>query len=40
MRRVHPEAGFIFEDRMLLPGFLADGPAETLARALTGVAAF
>jgi len=36
MRAVHADAGFAFEDRMLLPGFLADPPAEALARALTG----
>lgn len=36
MRAVAPGTGFEFEDRMLLPGFLADGPAEALARALTG----
>lgn len=36
MRAIDPDAGIAFEDRMLLPGFLADGPAEALARALTG----
>ncbi len=36
MQAVAPGTGFAFEDRMLLPGFLADGPAEALARALTG----
>ena len=36
MRAIAPGSGFAFEDRMLLPGFLADGPAEALARALTG----
>ena len=36
MQAVDSDTGFAFEDRMLLPGFLADGPAETLARALTG----
>jgi acetylornithine deacetylase len=36
MRRVHPDAGIAFETRMDLPGFAAAGPAEALARALTG----
>ena len=36
MRAVAPGTGFEFDDRMLLPGFTADGPAEALARALTG----
>jgi acetylornithine deacetylase len=36
MRAVHPDAGIAIEDRMEQPGFLADGPAEALARALTG----
>jgi acetylornithine deacetylase len=36
MREIAPDTGFAFEDRMLLPGFLADPPAEALARALTG----
>ena len=36
MRAVDADAGIAFEDRMLLPGFLADAPAEALARALTG----
>ncbi len=36
LRRVHPAAGIVFETRMELPGFLAEGPAEQLARALTG----
>jgi acetylornithine deacetylase len=36
IRRVHPAAAIAFETRMFLPGFTADPPAETLARALTG----
>jgi acetylornithine deacetylase len=38
MRAVHPEAAMRFETRMALPGFATepDGPAERLARALTG----
>lgn len=36
MRRVHPAAGIALETRMELPGFVADGPAEALARDLTG----
>ncbi len=36
IRRVHPDAAIAFETRMMLPGFLADGPAEGLARSLTG----
>jgi acetylornithine deacetylase len=36
MRAVHPDTGIAFETRMELPGFLADGAAEALARALTG----
>ena len=36
IRRIHPDAAIEFETRMLLPGFVADPPAETLARALTG----
>ena len=36
MREVHPDAAIGFETRMELPGFAADGPAEALARALTG----
>jgi acetylornithine deacetylase len=36
MRRIHPDTAITFETRMILPGFLADPPAETLARALTG----
>ena len=36
MRRVHPAAAIAFETRMELPGFIAEGPAEALARALTG----
>ena len=36
MRAVHPDAGIAFETRMDLPGFAASGPAEALARALTG----
>ena len=36
MRAIHADAGFELEDRMILPGFLADAPAEALARALTG----
>src|SRR5690606_3020483 len=36
MQAIHPDAGIVFEDRMELPGFLADAPAEALARALTG----
>jgi acetylornithine deacetylase len=36
MRRVHPAAAVRFETRMELPGFIAEGPAEALARAVTG----
>ncbi len=36
MQAVHPDAGIAFETRMDLPGFAASGPAEALARALTG----
>lgn len=36
MQRVHPDTGIAFEDRMVLPGFLADAKAEALARSLTG----
>lgn len=36
IRAIASDAGFTFEDRMLLPGFLADPRAESLARALTG----
>lgn len=36
MRRAHPAAGIAIETRMELPGFTADGPAEALARDLTG----
>lgn len=36
IRRIHPDAAIGFETRMMLPGFTADPPAETLARALTG----
>jgi acetylornithine deacetylase len=36
MRAIHPDTGITFETRMDLPGFAADGPAEALARALTG----
>jgi acetylornithine deacetylase len=36
MQAVHADAGIAFETRMDLPGFAASGPAEALARALTG----
>jgi len=36
MRLIHPGAGIAFETRMDLPGFAAAGPAEALARSLTG----
>jgi acetylornithine deacetylase len=36
MQAVHPHTGIAFETRMDLPGFAASGPAEALARALTG----
>jgi acetylornithine deacetylase len=36
MQGVQPGTGFAFETRMDLPGFAAEGPAEALARALTG----
>ena len=36
LRAVHPDAAIRFTTRMALPGFLADPPAERLARALTG----
>jgi acetylornithine deacetylase len=36
IRAVHPDTSIAFETRMELPGFLADAPAEDLARALTG----
>jgi acetylornithine deacetylase len=36
MQAVHRNTGIVFETRMDLPGFAASGPAEALARALTG----
>ena len=36
MQAIHPDAGIRFETRMDLPGFAAEGPAEALARSLTG----
>lgn len=36
IRAVRPDTAIAFESRMELPGFLADPPAESLARALTG----
>jgi acetylornithine deacetylase len=36
MQGVQPGTGIAFETRMDLPGFAAEGPAEALARALTG----
>ncbi len=36
MQAIHPDAGIVLEDRMILPGFVAGPAAETLARALTG----
>ena len=36
VRAMRPEAAIRFTSRMELPGFIADAPAETLARALTG----
>jgi acetylornithine deacetylase len=36
MQAINRETGIAFETRMDLPGFAADGPAEGLARAMTG----
>ena len=36
MQAIRPGTGIVFETRMELPGFAASGPAEALARALTG----
>jgi acetylornithine deacetylase len=36
MQAIHPDTGIGVETRMELPGFLAEGPAEGLARSLTG----
>jgi acetylornithine deacetylase len=36
MQAIHPDTGIRFETRMELPGFAAEGPAEALARSLTG----
>ena len=36
MRTISPDTGIVFDSRMELPGFVGGGPAEALARALTG----